>query len=222
VPDAQDLFPLDARESKDTDHDGIGDNSDSDDDNDGVSDAQDLFPTDPTESKDSDRDGIGNSKDSFPFDPKETMDSDQDGLGDNDDPNDQNKGPIPNIQITNPEGVVGQAITFNALRSTDPDDPIAKYEWDFGDDSKTTGVLVDHSYSKSGKYSVTLRVTDSRGEYRETQAQVSVKKSWVPLALIGVTALLILMVLGMLIPGSYFYYKKLMAKPKGPKKTSRK
>jgi hypothetical protein len=222
VLDSQDAFPLDFRESKDMDRDGIGDNADSDDDGDGVPDAQDAFPADSTETKDSDHDGVGDGKDAFPFDPKEAMDSDQDGLGDHDDPNDQNKGPIPNIQITNPEAMVGQPMTFNALKSTDPDDFIGGYQWDFGDGIKATGVLVDHPYVKSGRYLVTLRVTDSKGEYREVQAQVNVKKNWTLPALIGVTALLILMILGMLIPGSRFHYKKMIAKPKGIKKTSRK
>ena len=40
TPDGNDLFPLDASESLDTDEDGIGNNADSDDDGDGFSDAQ--------------------------------------------------------------------------------------------------------------------------------------------------------------------------------------
>ena len=221
VPDSIDAFPLDPKESKDTDHDGIGDNADPDDDNDGVPDIQDAFPTDPTEVKDSDHDGVGDNKDAFPFDPKETMDSDHDGLGDNADPNDQNKGPIPNIQITQPEAKVGQPMTFNAVRSSDPDDYIKNYEWDFGDGTKANGVLTDHIFQKPGKYLVTLRVTDSRNEYREAQAQVNVKKSWILPILIGATSLLLLLVLGMLIPSSMFHYSKLLGKPKAEKKTSR-
>jgi len=38
VPDSIDRFPLDPTESIDTDSDGIGDNADKDDDNDGYSD----------------------------------------------------------------------------------------------------------------------------------------------------------------------------------------
>lgn len=221
VLDAQDALPLDPGESKDTDHDGIGDNADPDDDGDGVPDIQDAFPTDPTETKDSDHDGVGDNADAFPFDPKETKDSDQDGLGDNDDPNDQNKGPIPNIQITLSDAKVGQPMTFNAVRSTDPDDFIKVHEWDFGDGAKANGVLIDHAFQKPGKYLVTLRVTDSRGEYREAQAQVNVKKGWIFSVLIGATALLALMILGMLIPSSLFYYKKLIGKPKSAKMASK-
>lgn len=42
VPDAEDQFPLDPNEYRDSDNDGIGDNADLDDDNDGYSDAEEL------------------------------------------------------------------------------------------------------------------------------------------------------------------------------------
>ncbi len=48
----------------DTDHDGLYNFEDPDDDNDGVPDAQDAFPLDATEWKDTDHDGIGDNKDS--------------------------------------------------------------------------------------------------------------------------------------------------------------
>jgi hypothetical protein len=57
----------------DSDSDGIGDNADPDDDNDGVEDSNDAFPLDPYESEDSDDDGIGDNADS---------DDDNDGISD--------------------------------------------------------------------------------------------------------------------------------------------
>ena len=42
--DTNDVFPFDATESSDFDSDGIGDNADTDDDNDGVLDTNDVFP----------------------------------------------------------------------------------------------------------------------------------------------------------------------------------
>ena len=80
-----DLFPLDGTDWADFDLDGIGDNADVDDDNDGVDDAQDQFPYDARGATDSDNDGMpdeweirvgldsDSAKDAF-FDP------DQDGL----------------------------------------------------------------------------------------------------------------------------------------------
>ncbi|MGQ0733782.1 MAG: PxKF domain-containing protein, partial [Acidobacteriota bacterium] len=63
-PDAADAFPLDPRESVDTDRDGIGNNADLDDDGDGVPDTTDAFPLDPSESVDTDGDGVGDNADS--------------------------------------------------------------------------------------------------------------------------------------------------------------
>ncbi len=71
MSDADDVFPFDGTEAVDTDLDGIGNNADTDDDNDGVLDAADAFPIDATESVDTDLDGIGNNADS---------DDDNDGI----------------------------------------------------------------------------------------------------------------------------------------------
>ena len=55
----------------DCDNDGIVNNLDPDDDNDGVLDADDLYPCDPTQSADTDGDGIGDGDD---------IDDDNDGI----------------------------------------------------------------------------------------------------------------------------------------------
>jgi len=73
VPDSLDAFPNNANESVDTDHDGIGNNADTDDDNDGVLDVNDALPLNPNESVDTDHDGIGNNAD---------RDDDNDGISD--------------------------------------------------------------------------------------------------------------------------------------------
>jgi hypothetical protein len=100
-----DAFPLDATETLDTDSDGIGNNADTDDDNDGVEDSSDTFPLDSAETVDSDLDGIGNnsdtdddgdtvldSEDAFPLDATESLDTDSDGIGNNADADDDNDG----------------------------------------------------------------------------------------------------------------------------------
>ena len=83
--DPVDDLPNDPDEWRDTDKDGIGNNSDPDDDNDNVDDEVDAFPLDSTESTDSDDDGVGDNSDLFPQDPEETVDTDGDGVGDNGD-----------------------------------------------------------------------------------------------------------------------------------------
>ena len=58
---------------EDTDNDGVNNNLDQDDDNDGTPDTQDAFPEDPNETIDTDNDGIGNNAD---------LDDDDDGISD--------------------------------------------------------------------------------------------------------------------------------------------
>ena len=49
--------------------------------------------------------------------------------------------------------------------SSDPDDPIAGYAWDFGDGhTQTTGTpLIGHNYTAPGAYTVRLTVADAAG-----------------------------------------------------------
>lgn len=80
---------------QDTDRDNIPNNSDPDDDNDGVADADDSFPLNRSESLDSDGDGKGNNEDTdddndghldvddqLPLNPQYYKDLDKDGLAD--------------------------------------------------------------------------------------------------------------------------------------------
>ena len=83
IADFLDAFPLVQSESKDTDGDGVGNNSDNDDDGDGVLDRFDAFPLDSSETFDNDGDGVGDNADVFPLDSNESADADNDGLGDN-------------------------------------------------------------------------------------------------------------------------------------------
>lgn len=69
----------------DTDNDGLANNVDEDDDNDGVLDSNDAFPLDATETLDTDRDGTGNNADT---------DDDGDGLTDDAEINVQGTNPL--------------------------------------------------------------------------------------------------------------------------------
>jgi hypothetical protein len=73
--------------------DGLGDNEDPDDDNDGLTDSEEeVMSTDPKDT-DTDDDGFNDALDAFPNNHREWADSDGDGYGDNDDafPNDPAK-----------------------------------------------------------------------------------------------------------------------------------
>ncbi len=91
--------------AQDTDHDGITNSQDPDDDNDGVIDIEDDFPLNSSEQYDTDGDGAGDNKDNdddndgvpdeyddLPLDPNETIDSDGDGIGNVADTDDDNDG----------------------------------------------------------------------------------------------------------------------------------
>jgi len=52
-------------------------------------------------------------------------------------------------------------VRFDASASTDEDDEIIAYAWDFGDNHTAEGVKTSHVYAIPGKYTVTLTVTDA-------------------------------------------------------------
>lgn len=214
VLDGNDALPLNPQESKDTDKDGVGDNADTDDDSDGVVDVQDSFPQDSKESKDTDKDGVGDNQDAFPYDAKEWKDSDKDGVGDNADPNDNNKGPVPSINVTDTKTQIGKGLTFNAIKSNDPDGQIIKYEWNFGDGKIDTSVITNHSFSKSGQYIVTLKATDDKNESRIQQVLITVGHSIIFIILTGFISLILLLLILALIYKLYIKNKKVFKKDK--------
>ncbi|HSC76014.1 MAG TPA: thrombospondin type 3 repeat-containing protein [Pseudomonadales bacterium] len=110
---ACDQFPLDASEFLDIDNDGIGNNADTDDDNDGVLDINDAYPLDPTRSVlDSDSDGIGNTVDNCPsISNADQLNTDGDTQGNVCDVDDDNDGVVD----------VGDAFPLDNSESVDTD-----------------------------------------------------------------------------------------------------
>ncbi|WP_257457450.1 IPT/TIG domain-containing protein [Archangium lipolyticum] len=101
ISDGEDAAPLDPTASADTDDDGVTDDLDTDDDNDGLSDTEELEPgtdgfvTDPRK-WDTDGDGIGDRTDLQPLE----ADADNDGLTDGEE--DKNGNGIVDAGETNP------------------------------------------------------------------------------------------------------------------------
>ena len=56
---------------------------------------------------------------------------------------------------------VGKSAPFDASSSTDPDEDILSYTWDFGDGTIKSGESVTHTYTKSGKFNVLMTVNDN-------------------------------------------------------------
>jgi hypothetical protein len=95
ILNAMDAFPYDRNETIDTDGDGIGDNTDTDDDNNGILDEDDNGSSTPT-AQDGDGDGINDDSDNCPaiYNPSQTnTDTIADG-GDACDTDDDNDGAI--------------------------------------------------------------------------------------------------------------------------------
>lgn len=83
-----------------------------------------------------------------------------------------NKPPASVINFTKNGGI----FTFDASASSDSDGSIVQYMWDFGDGATASGINISHSYSQTGKYPVTLTITDSGGAI--SVAQLSITKSF--------------------------------------------
>ncbi|MBN2202426.1 PKD domain-containing protein [bacterium] len=58
---------------------------------------------------------------------------------------------------------------FDASASSDTDDPIVLYRWDFGDGKSAEGLRQSHVYSLPGVYEVSLTVTDASGTASASQ-----------------------------------------------------
>ena len=141
--DTVDVFPYNPNEWYDNDMDGIGDNSDPDDDNDLLSDDLELSTgTDPM-NPDTDGDGHLDSVDDLPLDPSDWHDNDGDGTGDNSDT-------FPSIaRYQTAGGVVLDVVfivvvlgclgllvtTFRTMNRSEPGSLIKASSWEGGGDS---------------------------------------------------------------------------------------
>jgi hypothetical protein len=65
------------------------------------------------------------------------------------------------------KGFINTDITFNGTNSSDPNGDISGYEWDFGETGTTADTsalpVATYKYTKTGKYTVTLKVRDVGG-----------------------------------------------------------
>jgi PKD repeat protein len=71
--------------------------------------------------------------------------------------------------------VAGSAVNFNASTSTSAD-PIALYQWDFGDGATTTKSTptVSHTFASAGDYVVTLTIIDTKSRKAITTQTVTI------------------------------------------------
>ncbi len=65
-------------------------------------------------------------------------------------------------------------VEFDASFSTDVGGEISSFEWQFGDGNALLGEVVTHTFTTTGTFPVTLRVTDAGGNVDETELPIIV------------------------------------------------
>lgn len=71
---------------------------------------------------------------------------------------------------------VGELTTFDGSNSTDAEDSIVRYTWNFGDGTNASGMIVQHSYNRSGYFAVGLEVEDAGGRRDTEHDSISVSE----------------------------------------------
>jgi PKD repeat protein len=89
---------------------------------------------------------------------------------------DEGTPPTAVITATPDSGAVPLTVVFDASSSTDPDDDMVQYEWDFDNDGliDDRGDKVTHTYEELGVYTAVLTVADSAGNLDETTQEITV------------------------------------------------
>jgi len=115
----------------------------------------------------------------------EGVDSNSDGLGDTPyfiDVNNQDNyplmepysvGPVASFEFSPTDPIVDEEIEFDASVS---EGEIVSYLWNFGDNTMASGVTVQHSFSSSGNYEVSLTVTDNNGAMDSISQEINVEQ----------------------------------------------
>ncbi|WP_281966188.1 PKD domain-containing protein [Serinicoccus marinus] len=76
--------------------------------------------------------------------------------------------------------------TFDGSASSDPDDSVVSYSWDFGDGSPgQTREQVMHEFTAEGSYVVTLTVEDEFGATDTAEVEIDVLANQAPVAVVG-------------------------------------
>lgn len=85
-----------------------------------------------------------------------------------------NNPPVANFTTNLTTGDAPLDVAFDASLSSDPDGDTLSYNWNFGDGSTGTGVIVSYIYDTPGSYIASLTVTDGKGGSAQKTQTISV------------------------------------------------
>jgi len=90
----------------------------------------------------------------------------------------ENEPPEATLIASTQRPLTGESVTLDAGPSSDPEDSLVSYEWDFDGDgqAETTGQSVSHAFPDPGDYTVELTVADDAGNTDETSRQLTVNR----------------------------------------------
>jgi PKD repeat protein len=83
------------------------------------------------------------------------------------------KSPFAILAFTPSRPFVGDAVSFNASLSSDPDGTIVRYVWQLGDGAVGEGATLTHRYAYPGTYTVHLTVVDEDGIAVTTSSEIT-------------------------------------------------
>lgn len=72
---------------------------------------------------------------------------------------------------------VHQPFNVSAIDSTDPNDVITRYAWDFGDNTQAFGVTSTHTYTATGTYTISLDISDSYNVHDTVSRKINVTET---------------------------------------------
>ncbi len=70
-------------------------------------------------------------------------------------------------------GTVPLEVSFSSKRSSDPEESIVGYQWDFGDGAGSSQANPTHTFADNGVYTAVLTVTDSAGATSSDQIEIA-------------------------------------------------
>jgi len=88
--------------------------------------------------------------------------------------------PTARVTVTNPPVERGEVATFDASASTDPDSDISHVNWRMGDGIRWSGTRVNHTYTRTGRFTVSATVIDEAGNSDTVNRTVRVREANVP------------------------------------------